>query len=285
MVTIKKAERLHYNIISQWYQLASVKFEMIKFMKYRESSFLVPSYMTSLYKHFNVRMLKIHSVQHLDIIRRALKIDTARKKMNLYYSLARYDGGIPNQSLALSKRDNEKWKNTHHNHINAYDFLLDIDSGNFIDLKWAYLSAKEIKKHFDLYDTPYELRFSGKGFHFIIPYSYFKHLNHNFIPHDDNSIYKFYSKFADTLHREFSEMTDKSIYDSRRLCKVPYSLAIYEDQYLICTPFKDDVEFDDFDIEDFKAENYKFVIRDRGTHIFNEYGSVDKVLKVWGLIK
>ena len=38
------------------------------------------------------------------------------------------------------------------------------------------------------------------------------------------------------LHNEFSEMIDFNLNDPRRICKVPYSLAVYPDDIFVCIP-------------------------------------------------
>lgn len=257
--------------VYDWYNLPAVKFEIIKFLKDRE--------MCMINKETNsktVRMLKCHSVQHFDFInKKMLKVEEQNTLYNYYYSLARYKDGIPNQSPKLSERDNSLWNETHFKEIIAYDFLIDID-GEHETIDFTYESAKEILNLFDKLRVPFELRFSGRGFHFIIPFHLFGWGNYfSFYPDNKNNIYSMYYKIAWWLFNNVSEMVDYSIYDSRRVTKIPYSIAIYHDEgNYLCYPFKSREQFNNFKLDDMKVSNInKNEIRGRGTYMFNEMGN------------
>ena len=128
--------------------------------------------------------------------------------------------------------------------------VIDIDSGDSEETDYAVYSVEILKKLFDCNNTPYHLRFSGRGFHFVIPYKYFEHLNKSFNPHEDNNIYAYMSDIADILHDDLSEMIDTSVYDSRRVLKIPFSLSIYQNESFICSPIKD--------LPNFKLSDYIF---------------------------
>jgi len=286
MKYIKPTIPINFKDVIEWYKNIAVQFEMIKSTKFRETGMLVPSYQTKEFKHYNIRMLKCHSVQHLSFLIRSLKMFEKEKNYNFYYTLAEYDGGIPNQSMDLYQRDNSSWNQDHHKYMTSFDFMLDIDAGSFDDMQWAYHSANTLRIALNRFNVPYELRFSGKGFHFIIPYRYFSKLGKNFIPHDDNSIYKLYGKLAQYMYETYSEMIDTKIYDARRLCKVPYSLSLYENDIFVCHPFHSEDEFLKFEMDDYRPDKYNVgLIRGRGLYLFNADGDADKLLRFLEIIK
>ena len=206
-----------------------------------------------------------------------------RKDYNLYYSLAKYDNGIPFGSLNLSDRDFGDWSRTNWKQIKGYDFLIDIDCQNHKEIDFAYYSAKKIKKFFDKCGTPYHLRFSGRGFHFIIDYDYFDNLNLSFDPKDEKNIYEFFMCIAMKLHSLFSEMIDVGIYDLRRVCKIPYSLALYDGKEYMCRPFENEDDFNSFQLRYMHPLYYRN-IRQMDDRLFNENGNIFKLLNELGVV-
>lgn len=260
-----------------WYKLAPVKFNIIKYTYRRETMFMKPKH--SLRDGGTTRMIRIHNVQHLDVWLKNMYVFKFSREYGLYYSLARYFDGIPYGSLNLAKRDFGRWNEEHHTQIVGYDFLLDIDAGNHKEIDFAYLSAKKLKKFFDKNDVPYHLRFSGMGFHFIIPYKCFIKFNLSFYPDRDNNIYEMFMKIAMRLHKRFSEMIDLRIYDSRRVAKIPYSLALFSDGSYVCYPFKDSEDFDNFKLENMRPINFLNKVDNNPEYLFNGKGNVIKLLK------
>lgn len=256
-----------------WYKLPVVKYEMIRYLQKRE--------MCMINKEFpekSVRMLKCHSIQHFDyIVNWMVGMEQNFTYYNFYYSLARYTNGIPNQESSLKMRDNSEWTKTHFEQMESYDFLIDIDSGSFEELPFAYESAFSIKRKLDEWQLPYELRFSGKGFHFIVPYGCFDGTPLN--PSTKSNIYKLYFDIAKWLYNNISEMVDCSIYDSRRVCKIPYSLAVYEEGTYVCYPLTEK-EFTDFELSKMRPDMMETTFfRGRGSIKYNVDGSANKLIK------
>jgi hypothetical protein len=198
---------------------------------------------------------------------------------NFYYSLARYSNGIPNQTFNLSLRDNSGWVSSHYKEMIEYDFLIDVDSGDHSDIEYAWDSTKDIINYFDLLQVPYELRFSGMGFHIIVPYVYFP--KYSFNPKDNDNIYTLYSRIAKMLKERFSEMLDTTIYDSRRVCKLPFSLSIYEDGVYVCTPFLSRLDFDNFNLFNYRVDTVPcedITISKENRKIFNPEGHIKHLL-------
>lgn len=224
------------NAMFQWYTKPEVKFQLIKHTQGREFALLV----AKGYPHpeRSTRYGRVHRVQDLDYFlwkRTRCMVKVRYTATNLYYSLAVYDGGMPFNN-GFQPLDKAKWTREAHTKMTEYDFLLDIDAGDHTEMGLARLSAIVIIDQFNKHDVPYKLRFSGKGFHILIPYRYFGHLNRSFVPLSQNSIYRLYAQIARALHDEHSQMIDLAIYDSRRVVKLPFSLAIYPDEIYVCTP-------------------------------------------------
>ncbi|HUV85300.1 MAG TPA: hypothetical protein VMV86_06280 [Methanosarcinales archaeon] len=260
--------------VYDWYKLPAVKFEIIKFLKNREMCIINKEVSAK-----TVRMLKCHSVQHFDFINNTMiKVEEQNTLYNYYYSLARYIRGIPDQSPNLKERDNSKWTAEHHFEMEAYDLLIDID-GEFEYMDSAFDSAKEIKAFFDKCNMPYELRFSGCGFHFIVPYELIG-VGFSLNPKDENNVYNLYYKIARFLFDNYSEMVDFSIYDSRRITKIPYSIAIYNEGNFMCYPFISELDFNEFNLDRMRISNIdKNLIRGRGVKLFNSQGNAYDLLK------
>ena len=282
---IKPKESIEYSLIEQWYNLISVKFEMIKYLYKREFALIVPRFIEDIeIKRRSVRTLKVHSVQHLDFNLKCTDMFLKKTPYNFYYSMATFQDGIPNQNLNFAQRDNTDWNKNCYKEISGYDYLIDIDAPDFNDLQIAYESAIDLKKLFDKLNVPYELRFSGMGFHFIIPYKYLPQ-NLTLNPHEKDNLYHFLSKLTKYLYERYSELNDMSIYDSRRVCKMPYSLALYDNDAFVCSPFLSDNEFENFKLYNYRPNKYPFDIKQRGTKIFNENGNLSLLLLKFNLNK
>ena len=273
----------------QWYRIPAVKFKIRTYTYRRETMFIKAKF--SMKDGETTRMIKIHNVQHLDLWIKRLDIKNGKRDYNLYYSLAHYKDGIPNGSLKLAERDFGNWTQEHWKEMDSYDFLLDIDAGNHKEIEFAHHSATLIKKLFDRLEVPYHLRFSGMGFHFLIPYRFFPvnceglSVLHCFNPDSDYSIYNIFMKIAMKLHDGYSEMIDTGIYDSRRVAKIPYSLALFEYKSYVCFPFESDSHFDNFNLDSMKPYNIFSRISSEPEHLFNPNGNVFKLLKELGLMK
>jgi hypothetical protein len=215
--------------------------------------------------------MKCNNVQQIQYNLKRLNWHKRDLPYNFYYSLAKYEDGIPVQSFNFDqrKKNNENWNTEHWKHITSYDYLIDIDSPDHENIGYAHESARKLKNFFNELNVPYELRFSGCGFHFVIPSVYLPELS--FDPHKKLNLDKFLMKITQKLYDKISEMIDVKIYDSRRICKIPYSLSIYEHGNYVCHPFLKKEEFDNFYLNDFDPFNYlmKYSVLRRGGNIFN----------------
>ena len=270
----------------EWYNTPEVKFEIIKFLRDREFACLVPSWCPEDMKKKSTRTLRCHSVQHLDtILFKILDVRYKQTLYNLYYSMATYMNGLPYQNPNLAKRDTKEWKDKHHEQMFAYDWLIDIDAGSHDDIDWAFESADKIKRLLDRCSVAYELRFSGCGFHIIVPYRMFAWLNLHTNPWAEGSYFSFLTKMSEQIYNKLSELTDWTMPDSRRLTKIPYSIAFYPEAEYICLPFINANEFYRFNLEDMKPDNWKGLLRNRSSTVFNlnerpDFAKLIKLLEV-----
>lgn len=226
---------------SEWYFLAKVRYQLIKYTFNRETALITFDTKRPL------RMLRVHNTQSIDFLLNAVNWKTNR--WNLYYSMARYNKGIPYQKFNLADRDNSGWKKNHWKEMVSNDFLIDIDATHHGEMDYAKDSAVRLANLFNENNIPHDIRFSGCGFHLVVPYEYFKEDGLSFDPLAETNVYNHYSLIAKKLNIEVSEMIDYKINDSRRLCKLPYSLALYKAGLYVCKPLAYD-ELIEFKLED-----------------------------------
>ena len=253
-----------------WYTRPEVKFEIIKFLRDRELACLVPSWCPEEMKKKSTRTLRCHSVQHYDIILfKILDVKYKQTLYNLYYSMAKYMQGLPYQNPNLAERDTKGWKENHHEQMIGYDWLIDIDAGSHEDIMYAHESADMVKRLLDRYKISYELRFSGCGFHIVVPYRVISGLQKHFNPFQEGSYFEALTTMSKALNEKYSELIDWKIPDSRRVSKLPYSLAFYPNAEYVCLPFINTEEFYKFELEDMRPEKWEGLLRDRCSTVFN----------------
>lgn len=260
-----------------WYNRIDVQYELVKQTYLREFSLLVPSWISDpLQKRTSTRNLKCHNVTHLKFLLKALDWRERELIFNFYYSLARYQNGLPNQTMNMKNRNNDDWNLNHYKTMIGYDFLIDIDAGSHDDIYHAKDSMLMITDYFNRFNVPYYVKFSGKGFHIIIP--------HNATPvksfdvNEKNNVYFEFSSVAKLLYERFSEMIDTKIYDPRRLCKLSYSLAVYEDDIFVCYPLHMRYDLENFNLDDYRLSKFDKSIQRRGMKLFNPDGDVTNYL-------
>lgn len=276
------------DLFKDWYSRAEVKFEIIRFLQNREFACLVPSWFSEGQKK-SKRNLRCHNIQQLDfILNRWLKPLQQGIIYNLYYSMSKFRNGFPIfKGNSEERREKvEEYKKVCFKDVVTYDWLVDVDalSHSENNIYFAYESAKTIKKLFDKFKVPYELRFSGKGFHFIVQAAYLRELNLHYEPFINGSIYRFLTNLSKVLNEKYSELIDWKIPDSRRVAKIPYSISFYKGQDYICIPFLSDKEFNDFELEKMIPDKWmsflKTNVRNRGSFLFNKkFEPIDKFLK------
>lgn len=238
-----------------WYFNDAVKFSLIRFTQNRQFFLGVPKYFKDGQKLS--KWYKCNNVQSLNYVFEEENIK--QNKFNCFVSLAKYkdvpkryygNGEWKHGNLTIpnwnSQEDN--WK-----YVEEFDFFIDIDAPSHEEMDFAYYSAREICNFFDRVPVKYTVRFSGKGFHILIPDGCFS-FEKSYDPSNEKSIYKVYSKLAKFLYERFSELIDLKIYVSRCKIKLPCSISLYEDnKEYVCVPLTTE-EFDNFKLEKMKPE-------------------------------
>jgi len=298
-------EQATVDVLSRWYNRNIILYEMyFSSLINRELMTLVPKHLRGdpdvkkYYCSGGTRCLQATSPQNiLYALEKQVKYDFLQIPINLYYSLSRYENGLPKLPpiLTMRKPETDHWKKTHHLEMISYDCLIDLDSPNREWMSFCKDSATAVINFLDKYKMQYYLRFSGMGYHVIIPYRCFAHLPVNFDPDDfKNSVYSLHNAITKWLHDNITELVDTDLHDSRRVTKIPYSLAVYHDGIYVCWPFKTRQEFDHKTWKDYRVDHTLSFqgeqrIYKRGQKLFNEYEwtleSTDNMLRHMGLLR
>lgn len=178
----------------------------------------------------------------------------ADEHLNLFTSVAKFRTGVPMRywtDMAKDEKVQADWKKNYFRSMVGYDFFIDIDCKRESEFPAVLESARELKKRFDKEKRSYEIRFSGRGFHFIIPYDRFN-LDLSFDVDHDYSIYRWFADLGEMYYGEVSEFIDLSIYEPRRLIKIPYTIAWYDEGAYVCLPV---TNLDNFHRNYYKLEN------------------------------
>lgn len=239
-----------------YYGKTFVLFELVKNLYKRELSFLDTSLQET--KRYPVRCIKAWTVDYLK--KNFERFRLWEKNYNLYYSVACLKE-MPSFSFNLKKRkqEQENFKAAFSLYIEHYDFVFDLDNP---DLKEAHRDAKKLKEFFDLFEVPYSVRYSGnKGFHFAI--------SGDFFPRYSFSQVKLFEAIALRLKKGIPSI-DSSIYDERRILKLPYSLVAVNGHENVVLPLNEK-QFENFDVKDMEVNN---VMRD--VHLMNRGNLVRK---------
>ena len=204
--------------IESHYRRLEVIYQMFLYLKGREFA------MQNVSSGIMTRKICISRAQGFQYWFRNMHL--GKKQYNLYYSIAGFDSVPPrSRDLQAPLLDGDFWKKDWM-HMRSFDFFVDID-GDDAPFRAVIDSADSIMMLLDRLDVPYELVFSGRGIHIKVPYDDSLR-GYSFYPDASNSIYRFYGRLLGRLHREYSELVDSmNIADKSRLCKIPYSLAIY----------------------------------------------------------
>jgi hypothetical protein len=201
-------KRKHY------YSKVYVKLEIVKCLYHRELCFLRDKKLGNP-KH-SIRYLMGYNLYFLD---RYLKICEERF-VNMYHSVAtlKYIPAI--FDLRNRKKDENyiDFMNNFKEYIVGYDFFVDFDGKN--NLKECHLEAKEYKEILEKFKVPYYLLNSSEmGFHFIIPFEYLPKLEIENLRDTIRNI------ICNMKAIYFYKHLDNSIYDYKRVKKVPYSFV------------------------------------------------------------
>ncbi len=217
----------------QWYENDDILFNLLDYTKYRETIFLR--------KGCVIRCIKANAVRYLN--KNFARYHFFDEPYNLYSSLAIIPN-MPRFSFALQEKRQQmdKFNEEFEDYVTGYDLLFDIDNP---DLRLAYSTAFKLKAVLDSYHIPYWLIFSGtKGFHFRIDFADFPKWLQIKPVHELVEIFK---QFAENVQNELNlPDLDTSIFDIRRIAKVPYSV-VYP-YYFVALPLSDE-QFENFKLK------------------------------------
>lgn len=274
--TLKKKSRFW---MEKYQNNKAVQFKQIEFLQNREFACLIPSDFSNTYMYGrNVRFLRCHSVQHIEFILNDLLTAGSQGTIyNLYYSLGSYKNGMyPISWTDMKKRKllTDRWTKTHYLEMVSYDWLIDFDVKKPTDNNKAYADADKLHKFLNDIKIPHEIRFSGRGFHIIIPYYILEPLKASFEPLGDRNIYDFLSDMTKILYKKFSKLIDYDIFDSRRLCKLPFSAVHYETHEAVCVPISSEKDWQNFDYKKCTMDNMDYILSCK-RFIFNDKSDKD----------
>lgn len=232
-----------------WYNNLATQYEIIKQLKNKELCLLTPKYANQ--QRINTRTWRCHNTQHWQTLHEGLSITKKGYPYNYYKSVATYQQGIPYQTMNLSQRNNDAWIHNHHQEIIEYPFIIDIDSPTHEDLSFAKEATRTLTKQMHKQKQTFTVTFSGCGFHITTP----SPAPPNFDPSQNENVYQWHQDLAQDLKETITELIDTSIYDSRRVIKIPYTLSQYEDATYICWPLTPE-ELTAFKLEDYELETF-----------------------------
>jgi len=267
--------------IYAYYKRLDVQYNLIPQLFNREFGLLIPSWVTDQDTlKTSTRMLRAHSCQHIQYILSNLRWAERELPYNFYHSLATYKTGVPFQNMRFWEHSREpeiaSWKEIHESEMGNYDLLLDIDAPDHDSVMLAHEGMVLIHDYFMSLQVPHIVKFSGKGFHIVIP-GHYNNYNREFSSGKKNNIYMFYARIAKKLQAKFTDFVDTSIYDPRRLCKLAYSLSIYQDLIYVSYPLNQN-DIETFRLEDYEFGNFNRTIIKRGLILFNPYGDLSRLL-------
>jgi hypothetical protein len=246
-------------LYNKYYKRLDVKYEIIKFLKNREFCL-----MSSKNKKIVVRNMRVHNTQHLD--KWLYETQAEKQLFNIYYSVASFAKGVPyfKNGLDLKTRLIYNYMDT----CKGYAFILDIDASDF---KISKISTLLIHDFFNKHKIPHEIRFTGHGFHVVVPEQFTESIQSINNIKDLQILRSILSQFALWLHDNITETIDLQVYDERRFIKVPFSLIFQKKGIYWCSPIYSTQQLKNCKLSDFEFSKYPPTIRGKGTYIFNQF--------------
>lgn len=223
----------------QYYSNVVIINNLLNAMRFRENAFIN---VTNTFK-YNARCVVVKETTH--ILKNMMRFYFHERDYNIYSSVARFDFAklsrdkeFPPFSFNLMKRKQQmtEFNIKHEGYRMAYDFVLDFDVKESHNETYKQVSI--IKNQFDVFKVPYILRFSGSGFHVIVPSKYLP------VSYDKLNIISKLKNTAIQLKTIYNlSCLDTGIYDGRRVIKTAYSID--NKTGLVCLPLTD-FEFEHF---------------------------------------
>lgn len=265
--------------IELWYSQDKVKDTIVNHTTRREFVLLTHRSFGEEYKKRNTRMLKCDSRKNISyLLDKGLKMFSRRTPFSFFYSLATFRRGIPFYPVHdLGKRDFSGFFKDIQKEIVAYDLLIDIDAPTRDDIMYAHEVMQQVHQELMYEGLPHEVIFSGKGFHIKVPFDVMfdgdysvNKIVYQFTSGDWSKLIDQYSLLSKRLHEEYGDLIDTSVYDLRRICKIPNTLAVYPDAVLVCAPLNDEPTLRNFNIEDYYLDEWRSEIVSPKLHLSKE---------------
>ena len=199
-------EQAKYN---DYYKQKKVQFELVKNMKGREVSLLgegVP-----------VRCIKAHNIGYLNSNFKAFRFFNTQ--YNIYSSLALLNNMPMFSYSPKTRRDQQdKFIIEFENYVTSYDVAFDFDSHHYT-IEKCYNDVDKFCRMLTNSDVSFNLKSSGSGFHIgIFPTT---------CREEVSGTIDFLKNSISVLKQVYRlDSLDSSVYDIRRLWKIPYSLDI-----------------------------------------------------------
>lgn len=218
-MTIQKA----YNkYLSQTYALL----EMVKCIGMHEISLKLSRDNKKIWVHYLIAYNLNFLMKHIE------RFEIKKEPRNFYISCAYFDR-IPILSYNLrGRKDTAEYKlfdKDYEKHVVGYDFFIDCDGKE--DFSLCKEEAINLMELFESHQIPfYIINSSRNGFHFIIPYLYLPKKPINELLEDIRNVVG----NIKAIH-EYKTI-DNSIYDIKRVRKLPYSPV---DDGSVCLPLSD----------------------------------------------
>lgn len=203
-----------------------------------------------------IRALKVHCIT--DFMTAIDLVHWDKNKPKLYRSVAKLKE-IPRFTFNMSKRSSEtgEWfANEFDSLIYEYDIFLDFDKDEDSTIYEVLEEVKVLLNFFDEYQLPYYLQFSGnKGFQVFIDGKYLPK------PIIENGSVQPHKRIAENIKEAFQfkflDLRNNGI--GNRLCKVPYSLCLceeneFEEGMNVVLPLSKD-QIEKFNVENMKLRN------------------------------
>ena len=227
-----------------WYSQTYIIFELVKLLQHREVVFIEKANPAIVDR--KPRVVRCCAGYTFDMLKSNFHAFHVMDYpyMNLYYSVMHLDKmPLFSYSPVVRAQKYTEWSNgAYKSHWQSYDFCIDLD-GNTIEE--ARQDLLKIKKTFDQYKIPMSIRFSGsKGFHLCVESRWLPQL-------PENKIVSMLGELG-TMMKEIDNIPslDDSIFDSRRVLKLPYSFCAGN----IVLPL-DDEQLANFTMDMVKPEN------------------------------
>lgn len=168
------------------------------------------------------------------------------KNINLYRSLASFSKDVIkpfsyNLKNRLEQPEYKEFNENYEKYVENYSLCLDFDFKKYPNLDFAYKDAKQIKSILEDFSCPFGLwNSSYKGLHFFIDGKYFKK------ERGDDWLNKRLDLFHEISYNikgiyaigDETRGIDCSIFDSKRISKLPYSVV---GDGSVCTPLTDEM--------------------------------------------